>query len=620
MKKLLAFLLFAFLLFSCSKQAIVFEPMPDWQQVNQGEDLKISWSVKNADYVKFEGVEGQFKTTDYIRVKPTGFTKYNIIAFSGKDSLMRTVRVTVLSGVAQDIKTGPEAFSKKSLSQSIKESDNLNGVLESSVSNGPTCLRIIRSVYPDANGEFFNIRFLLLDQFGNFISGLCEKDNKFNEAQIDYIASAESKDETYPLNNVSEIGIKFNQYLDLAVLFDNSLMSQLNNSVVPAMKECISYLTTDDNILLSAYNHNYQQLIPLNSVFKVDYEIDRMKMPKNEGLSALYKSAYKTLEQLSMTANPIKSLVVVTSTSDNASLFKEAGDVESLAKKLNIPVYFIAVGHAVSTYQLKYLCASTGGRYYQVETGNSSQIADILKEIALSNKIYYEAKIPKVQLKKGEKSRITIRYAFKDRLMLDACNIINRPSKQHIAYQSLATFAKDKSDFSNIYNELISELASVLKDNPTELLELSGNSSYEDNEQEQLLVSELRADNIKSALIENGAYPAQIKVKGVGIKKPIYYFESSPAQSEMNRRVDLRWLDARDMPFEIITDKFLTEDDAEKNVNSWAALGYKAYYQRITEKESIYYVSKLWGYATLEKASDIAKELSKKFKKNYYVE
>ena len=67
------------------------------------------------------------------------------------------------------------------------------------------------------------------------------------------------------------------------------------------------------------------------------------------------------------------------------------------------------------------------------------------------------------------------------------------------------------------------------------------------------------------------------------------------------------------LPYEISGEKAESEFLADKYIEKWENLGYRAYYQRAFEKGEIWYKVVLWGFGTEEQAGQESTKLKSTF-------
>ena len=115
----------------------------------------------------------------------------------------------------------------------------------------------------------------------------------------------------------------------------------------------------------------------------------------------------------------------------------------------------------------------------------------------------------------------------------------------------------------------IQNLGTILKLNPTKIIELIGYSSLLESNDDALALALQRASSIRKYLIMTGADPNQIRIRGLSNIKPIYPDENEYYQTIMNRRVECRWIDPALFPYEIRAEKVYTEQEALTMIEKW---------------------------------------------------
>ena len=176
------------------------------------------------------------------------------------------------------------------------------------------------------------------------------------------------------------------------------------------------------------------------------------------------------------------------------------------------------------------------------------------------------------------------------------------------------------SDISDLFEPAIRNLAEALKSNPDLIVELVGNAGANEGNDEQCKQLALRrARIVRQKMIESGVHPEQLRASTEGSERPLYLFPRFNWQHRYNSRLEIRWLLPEDFPYEIVADNYLSEDEANNSVEVWEDRGYKAYYQRIIQNNRPAYRVLIWGYKSEADAIEVAKKLSREYKKRYYV-
>ncbi|MPN19931.1 hypothetical protein SDC9_167306 [bioreactor metagenome] len=187
-------------------------------------------------------------------------------------------------------------------------------------------------------------------------------------------------------------------------------------------------------------------------------------------------------------------------------------------------------------------------------------------------------------------------------------------------YQIIASYNVGDTVVSSVFEPAISDVAEALLTNSELVLELIGNSSsVEGNEDICNKFALTRAQAIRKKLMENGVKSKQIRVSSESSYRPLFQSPKTNWQFMYNNRVEVRWLSPEEMPYEIIAGYYTSEDEALSEVTKWESKKYLAYYQRIMQNQRPAYRVLLWGYQTEDAASKEAKKLSNEYKRTFVV-
>ena len=624
------------LFLSCAPLPITVEEFEDNVGIRKGEKAKIRWKIANADRVKVSGDPEVYEAYDSAYVSPDRTKQYTVTAYQGNtDSLVLYSDVIVDAGAGldlrgdmaessiendEDIHVGPNILKQTKLTPSFIPSEYFRGLKRYDDSNGPTNLKIMKTIYPYGSNNNFLIRAVLLDQYGNFLFG-----NR--NALVNTKWTAESNYDNVRIkhnpNKIIEMNDSlYNNNIDIGIIVDNSAVAESNNGIMDYVIQFISSLTTNDYVTFSYYNQDYHNTLPLLPADQAIWTLDNKvkDQPPVSGLNALNKAAYKTLKKLILGDNKDKALVIISYYADNSSIIYTANDAAKLAKQYNIPIYIIGIGDALKSYQVKYLSSVSGGRFYYLAKYETSAVSDILTEIALSHRFYYEFQVPPPSDVNGRDITYDFSYSEAGINVNEKLNMILKQYAQYSQYQALASFHEKDINVDEEYLGVIKSLAKVLVDNPKSKIQLVGHSGLEGNTGFNMDISRRRAMEIKNLLHEYGVRQDQVSVKAEGSSKPVFYFEQENWQGYYNRRVEVRWLDPSILPYEIIAEQTDTENDALSKISKWEELGYRAYFDRYLQNNDAIYRVKLWGYPTIEKAEEEAKQLEKKYRSKFVIE
>ena len=86
---------------------------------------------------------------------------------------------------------------------------------------------------------------------------------------------------------------------------------------------------------------------------------------------------------------------------------------------------------------------------------------------------------------------------------------------------------------------ILDQAASAIKANPTVTYQLNGYASIEGTEEHNMILSQDRANAVKTYLVNSGVNPANLKVKGFGTRNPVADNNTETGR-ELNRRVEIK--------------------------------------------------------------------------------
>lgn len=94
---------------------------------------------------------------------------------------------------------------------------------------------------------------------------------------------------------------------------------------------------------------------------------------------------------------------------------------------------------------------------------------------------------------------------------------------------------------SESYDEL-DVVVKMMKDNPKMVIQLEGHTDYQGDPKENMKLSQMRVDAVRSYLISKGTNSKRIKTKAYGGTQPLSR-DNTPEAHRLNRRVELRILE-----------------------------------------------------------------------------
>jgi outer membrane protein OmpA-like peptidoglycan-associated protein len=600
------------------------EKNADTVRVESGDEALLHWNFQNIDKVKVQGFNKTFSRNDSLSVIATDTITYIINAYLGKkDSLQYRVFVDIIhkdttfeGRLSGDVQRGPLMLRKKEFGLSQFPSKYFCGISKIEESE-PTVLKVMRTIYPYKDSTQYLIRAILLDSNGNYISGM---ENNKDSLKILSELNYNSDKIYYSIVKFNEVN-NSDQNTDIAFLLDNSSAADKNSDILRYIKEFASTLSYSDNSMISIFNQDCSHDSELSPPDKTIWRLESNPPPLCNGLNAMYRASYNALNKLKASSNPNKLLILMTYISDNSSVIYTFEDITKLAEEFSIPIYIIGVGNSYSSYLIKYMTDITGGRFYPVWNADYFDIPKIFDEIMFSTKHYYEFSVPVSSIiDNATETKSNLKIQFKNNKFQESVNLIFKPSKTFTQYQSVATFREKDSILPEQFFPLLKSLANVLIDNPDQVIELTGNSDIEGQKEFNNIISLGRSEAVRNKLLEFGASPDQIKTRALGSQKRLFYFEEFDWQKQFNRRVDIRWLDPSNLPYEIIIETLASEKKASESALQWEIRGYRSYYERYLENDLPVYKVKIWGFQTLDEATKTAMKLEKQYKLTLYIE
>lgn len=610
------FIILITLLISCSSTSEADKEnysFAGFSEISKGDTTKLKWNFPNGDKVDIDKFDKSFESNDSLMVFPDTTTLYNFKVISGNDTNNYSWQVKVIGG-EEYIQTGPEFDFKGEWLPSYTETDYLIGRLGKSVDANPVKLKIMKFKNQIKEDGFIEYRFTLIDEFGNFIPSYFEK----NDTKLFLNALCGNDVLRFSSKTINEIHNE-NISLNLSVNVENSFAAGEFEPVSYQFSEFFKSLTKNDKVKLNYFNQKNTNIFDYTEPETATEIMNMTNLPLPKGLNGLYKNTYKEIKTISGNNNNI--FIIINFSPDNSSVIYNANDLVKSALTKQIPIYIISVGYAINTYNLKYITDRTGGKYYNIHESKISELTDILKEIYYSHKSHYSLKFPINLSDVNNCTKFTGNISIENNERLASeFRVIQRERQQYTDYQALVSFEYKQTVISESYNENIKNLAEVLMQNPDMVIQLTGNSSIEGDNDYNMDISLKRAQEARKQLIFYGAKSNQIRVKAEGSNLPVYFLQQEAWQQYYNRRVEVKWLDPSLLPYEIIDELYETETQALKKVEEWEKLGYMAYYDRYLINNNPHYRVKLWGYPTLEEAQNKASELESKYNKIFKVQ
>jgi len=602
---ILALILLSLMLDSCAKMKPITGKMySGFSEIYEGDTAQLKWKFLNAKYVRVEDTPGLFEPIDSFKVTPQNTRKYRLTAFHEKDTLSLFWNVIVKSKELLNTSLVGE------LKANYLESGYLKGYNKDATPNKVNQIKILNFKKLDNKLTF---RILPLDEFGNYIPSVFSING--SNRLLGEVGCSGSSTSDFAQFIGEHINLSFDT-LETSIIIENSIANQNNRQIADQLLDYIHYAPSRDYLSITTFNQNIKPVRELKQIedWKQD---DLITLQSQSGLNSLYRSLYITISDIkNQWNNHKKQIIAISQTPDNSSLIYEVYDVVEFAKKNNIPIYIIGIGDGVSSYQLSYLAEATGGKYYFIENNEINKLSDILTEIHLASKLGYDFEFKTYSKFECEEPVFKVTYNQNEAHSgISATYVMSSIENKMLGrFKTVATFDYKDTIVSNEYYENLISLAKILKDNPSFNIELVGHSGMEGDNETAFKLALARSRDVKKLLENMGVASSQLRVRSESNFKPVYFLEQLEWQMQLNRRVELRWLDPALLPYEILAENTWTEEEARSKVAKWEENGYRCYFERSLYNYTPIYSVKLWGYSKLEDAEKDAKELSKKYK------
>lgn len=611
------FVVFSFLLGGCSSSSpIVMEQFGGVSDIPEGEEAFIYWTFANADYVRVTGEDKRYAISDRITVRPMATTNYRVTALRNDDSLAQDWTVNVYRSSKQQ-QSDPAGGGESASATSQINSGYFRGGATAPNSK-PSRMKVIGFTPVNLEDKSFRAKALVYDDEGRFVSG------KIREASEGEWYSRYSCSEVSEEHKASAIYERTGDVppAAISIVLDRSFaMEEFGTAGFEGVKSFLNELSGKESASFAVFNQSVSSLIPLVGADSASIMADFLTAPPPEGLSALFRAADFAITSVENVENKSKAALIITAGTDNASVLFTAQDVIAHAVRANMPVYVIALGEAPQMYTLRHIAMKTGGRLYQLPVYRIAELPNVIREIAEGQTSYYDLMLPMPgNTQSCEYVTSTIVLPTNGTALSDKLTIFDQRNADAPAYQSVVLFADDDATIADEYKAVIKQLAATLRANPDKRIEVSGHSSLSNTDADATALASQRAQAVKRLLVANGVDGDKIRIRNVGNRKPVYYFEDTRWQAVCNRRADIRWLDPSLLPFEIIAQRVTSEEEALHFAEDWEKRGIKSYYERTMVRRSPMYTVKLWGYGTAEEAEKAAKFLSKQYKIDLQVE
>lgn len=406
------------------------------------------------------------------------------------------------------------------------------------------------------------------------------------------------------------------------VAIDNSTLSgTLARDVILSLRTALSGSPSADSLGVGVFNQSLTSLQLLGPIQRTLENLSADELQPSSGVSALYATMISAARELESTRG-VRSLIIVSTSGDNASATWNTRDVARYLKDAGIRAYIIRVGYEMASYPLRYIAAHTGGSVYTVEDDDINAIGDIVREILFAQRWYSTLTIQQGIDDVADCDSPWLRVGLLSDSIQPALvdSIIMTPREVQIATSpAVVALFDDETDVGlQQFYPLLLSIAERLTEDINLKIELVGHVSADVVEDADRRALE-RAENVKNFLLVNGVLDKQVITRSEGSRKPRYYFQDDGSRRLMNNRVEAVLINAEQRPYTIIVDQVSNEDEATKQRSVWISRDYQVYYEPVIDRGEVAYRIVLWGFQSKGLADAAASRIKKQFKPRYTI-
>lgn len=553
--------------------------------ITKGSKAKLSWQFDNADSVKIQGDSTKYKAKDSTILLPLENTTYKIIAYKGKNDSVVQLRTIYVDNTKESYPQNTSINNQLPIHNSISESFQI--VQKRFVKIDSSHHRYVFSVHNN-QGITFN--------------------DKINEATI----TSNNEDSTLKTSFKVKPEIRSSKKSSIIIALDQSIEMVNNQSIINTyLYQAINKIRDIDSVHFIRFNTTIVSHQFLNNQDELLAGINEYQGYKPKGIRCIYNVIDSILQHKDVHEG--SDIIVLTSGPDNGSYIHDAESIVKIAQKRNISIHVCNINNEIlDNYSLKYLASKSGGSFLDLSSSDTNTcVTSLISLMNLNKGTFYEIVMPDSLIKNAESFQISIQLPIYDTMLshkvlsnVDENSKYSRYKIVNIFYDSHISI--DTSFFVHLQN-----LVTLLKLNPTKIIELIGYSSLQESNDDALALALQRASSIRKYLIINGVEPNQIRIRGLSNIKPIYPVENEYYQTIMNRRVECRWIDPSLLPYEIRAEKVNTEQEALTLIEKWEKKNVMSYYDRRIQNGIPYYQILLWGYSTQNQMNEAITSLKK---------
>lgn len=453
------------------------------------------------------------------------------------------------------------------------------------------------------NDTIFALKILPKDK-----DGIVIMDNEILPSCFSISNTSDANDNP-TIKNITEINIEptsTNYY----ICMDNSAPAKYNKEILEQISLASKYFGGLDRFFLTYFNQNLGKthFIPRSN----SNELDLTNLSNTDAPSGFSAVSHSLLQIIHNEAKDSSVIILFANQADNSSIIVDENDVIEKAKEKRINIYVIALGEDIHTYNFINLANSTGGCLFYLQENKLDSIKTLIRDIMYSRYHYYEINVyAKTKYKSSE-------YSLTHNNIAQKYNFFFGNEPVYSEYQVIAAFDENSTTINEEYKNSINRLAKQIKNKQNEMekngikILIVGHSLPHENNQ----IALKRAKIIKKEITSQDVKENCVITMSEQSLLPIFQNPNEIWQNYYNNRVEIRIIDPKNEPYEIILENVDSEERAEEIIQKWLNRdrNYKLYYQRIMLNGLPQYQVRLWGYKEKIEAELAMRQIQKLYR------
>ncbi len=404
----------------------------------------------------------------------------------------------------------------------------------------------INSINSSNFPENVEIIAVVRDSTGKFITGLAEPYLKEGKNYKDYWTNLTDSCE----NQKSEIkDFKVREYrkndtkpfaVSYVLDYSGSMGMEGKQMIQKAIPKILNISKPEDyvSVIIFAESAIVEVSLEKSSDFLAKKRLINLNPNSLKGGTDIKHGLDSAFQELSKSNDTCQRIIILISDGGDTFNDKKWDDITSQARKLNVKIYSLTLGLSFGGTQLmKKLADISGGKQYQIFSFKEFPyvFADIFLELNNYYSITYSApdcrNHHKVEpfLKLREKDNKISTSGYYDKSVFNEIDPVGTVSFVNIEFEF------GKSDINPQSYPLINQVADFLTENKSYKIRISGHTDDIGKDEDNLKLSQERAEAVKNYIINKRIKPSRIEIVGFGETKPLV-----PNSNEANRRTNRR--------------------------------------------------------------------------------